>query len=185
MRIGTRKDSPQPNSQKQDEALKSKPGLGKTGIKSRNQFQGPLPGNQPYLDSYNQLSTDHTHQTQEMEDFGTESWQQNPLSCILQFQNVCCELVWVTHVKCCQTVVYMKKKCTCASVFLPPTEHCRCCGVTLPQRAVYADRFHLVWVSIHSLVTSLGFMVFVSQGGLNVFRGLFHPDENTICGENS
>ena len=32
-------------------------------------------------------------------------------------------------------------------------------GVTLPQRAVYADRFHLVWVPVHSLVISLGFTV--------------------------
>lgn len=44
-----------------------------------------------------------------------------------------------------KNAVVLEKAGTCASVFLPPTEHCRCCGVTLPQSAANADRFHLVW----------------------------------------
>lgn len=53
------------------------------------------------------------------------------------------------------------KKGTHARVFFAGTG-----GVTVAN----VDRFHLVWFSMHSLVTSLGFMFFVSIGGLNVFH---------------
>lgn len=93
----------------------------------------------------------------------------------------------------CAVSMNKKQMHMCFHFALPPTEHCRCCGVTLPQRAANADRFHLVWLSMHSLVTSLGFHGFfcvpwwskcVSKGFSTLTRTQFVGGIQWILGKN-